>query len=84
MNKTEKAQEEMYENIKAWDTIMSWDMPIEQEILRFVTSMERRMGREGISATEKRVAEGYANAYKTVKEHIKKEMNLRAKLKETK
>lgn len=55
--------------------VMSWDKPIEREILEFVTSMERQM--QVMEDSGMACAEHYVNAYRTVKEHIKREIKLR-------
>lgn len=65
--------------------VMSWDRPIENEILEFVRTMKVNM--QHTSAVNmwprtRREAQAYANAYETVEDHIMKEMKLRAEIKE--
>lgn len=49
--------------------VMSWDEPIEQEILKFVRSMHRNMetqANHSIWGSTRKGAQHYADAYKTV------------------
>jgi len=60
----------------------SWDKPIEQELLEWVTSMEEQMRNVALNG-QKEVREGadnYAKAYKCVREHIEREIEMRKQI----
>lgn len=57
---------------------MSWDKPIEEEILQYVRSMKRSWAtHSSIWPHVNKAAETYASAYETVEKHILKEMEFR-------
>lgn len=62
--------------------LMSWDIPIEQEILNYVRSMARSMEsqqRHNIWGSVRKEAANYVDAYRTVEKHILQEIALRNK-----
>lgn len=66
--------------------IMSWDKPIEEEILGFVQQMRRSMemqANQNIWGRTRKDAALYANAYKTVETHIIKEIEFRKEVKKS-
>lgn len=58
---------------------MSWDEPIEREILSYVRSMKRQWQTQvyGNIWRSDKSAQIYVNAYETVENHILREMRLR-------
>jgi hypothetical protein len=63
---------------------MSWDEPIEEEILKFVRSMKQQWQtqvRGNIWRSVNKAAENYVNAYETVEKHILREIDFRKKIK---
>lgn len=62
---------------------LSWNKPIEQELLEFVRTMKRNMATQvgrGSFWGDKgrdREAQAYVNAYETVEKHILREMAIR-------
>jgi hypothetical protein len=60
---------------------MSWDVPIEQEILAFVRYMKQRWAaHRSIWPSVNREAQIYVSAYQTVENHIVREMAFREKM----
>jgi hypothetical protein len=65
--------------------MMSWDIPIEQEILQFVRQMAGNMETQAshsIWGSNRKGAQAYANAYRTVEKHILKEIGFRGRVAE--
>ncbi len=59
---------------------MSWEKPIEQEILEYCEHMARKMQeQEGRFGKE---AKAYRSAYETVAKHVKREISFREKIKD--
>ena len=62
----------------------SWEMPIEDEILDFVCRMKRSMGKIVKKHSNRATgvgAKNYEDAYRTVEEYIRKQIELRKTLK---
>lgn len=60
---------------------MSWDEPIEQEILRYVRHMKRSwLGHFSVWPGVRRAAQIYASAYETVEKHIVREIEMREEI----
>lgn len=62
--------------------VMSWEEPIEIEILKFVRSMKRQWKSQvhgNIWFSVNKAAENYVNAYETVEKHILEEIEFRKK-----
>lgn len=63
---------------------MSWDEPIEEEILAFVRVMKTswRTQRHSIWPSVRKAAQAYVNAYEVVEKHILKEIRIRKEIAE--
>lgn len=63
--------------------VMSWDQPIEEEILTFVRSMKRSWQVQestSIWPSVRKAARAYVSAYEMVEKHIVREVELRAEV----